>query len=122
MKRKRHDLTNVTCYSCGKKGHLKHKCLDKEDKKDKGKEVEPGPSEANNKNRGQAGTLYTAVSQTTLLANKKTTDYYYINLGASDHLVPLKGKLHTYKEFASPSKLQRLTVARFMPMVLDHCK
>jgi len=25
-KRRERDLTNVTCYGCGKKGHLKRKC------------------------------------------------------------------------------------------------
>ncbi len=122
VKRKRHDLTNVMCYGCGKKGHLKHKCPDKEDKKEKGKEVESRPSEVSNKNRGQAGTLYTAMSPTALLANKKLTDYYYIDSGAPDHLVPSKGKLRAYKEFASPIEIAAANRARFMPMVPDHCK
>jgi hypothetical protein len=53
-KRKTRDLTNVTCYSCGKKGHLKHKCPDKEDEKEKGKGKETGQCEASDENRVQA--------------------------------------------------------------------
>ena len=101
--RRKHDLTNVTCYGCRKKGHLKHKCLDKKDKKGKGKET--GKGKMSSKNSGPLGTLYTAMSKTALLANMKLTDLYYIDLGASDHLIPLKDKLHTYKEFASPIEI-----------------
>ena len=34
---KKGDLSNVTCYGCGKKGHLKHKCPDKKAEKGEGK-------------------------------------------------------------------------------------
>jgi hypothetical protein len=83
-KRKRRGLTNVTCYGCGKKGHLKHE-------KEKGKGKGTGQSEASDKNTGQAGALKT--SKTALLANKKLTNYYHFDWGASDHLVPSTGEL-----------------------------
>ena len=42
------------------------------------------------------------MSKTAPLANTKLTNFYYIDSGASNHLVPSKGVLHTYKEFADP--------------------
>ena len=86
--RRKHDLANVTCYGCRKKGHLKHKCLDNKDKKGKGKAKETGKGKTSSKNSGSSGTLYTAVSKTALLANTKLTNLYYIDSGASNHLLP----------------------------------
>ena len=84
------------------KGHLKYTCLDKKDKKGKGKEKEAKQVEGSSGEKAQAGTLYPTVSKTTLLANTKLTNFYYIDSGASDHLIPSKGELRTYKEFAHP--------------------
>ena len=103
-KKKKHDLSNVTCYGCGKKGHMKARCQEKKDEKGKGKEVDRA-GEGSGESKGQAGTLYSAVAKTALIANTNTTNTYYIDSGASDHLVPSKGELHAYKEFASPVKI-----------------
>ena len=45
------------------------------------------------------------MSKTTLLANEKLTNFYYIDPGTSDHLVPSKGELQTYKGLASPVRI-----------------
>ena len=103
--RRKHDLSSVTCYGCRKKGHLKHKCPDNKDEKGKGKAKETGKGKTSSKNSGSSGTLYTAVSKTALLANMKLTNLYYIDLGASDHLIPLKDELRAYREFASPVEI-----------------
>ena len=104
-KRRERDLTNVTCHTCGKKGHLKYMCPDKKDEKGKGKEKEAKQGEGSSGEKAQAGTLYPTVSKTALLANTKLTSFYYIDSGASDHLVPSKGELRAYKEFARPVEI-----------------
>ena len=103
--RRKHDLSNMTCYGCRKKGHLKHKCPDNKDEKGKGKPKETGKGKTSGENSGSSGTLYTAVSKTALLANTKLTNLYYIDSGASDHLIPSKDKLCAYMEFASPIEI-----------------
>lgn len=39
--KKKCDLSNVTCYSCGKKGPLKHMCLDKKTIRGRGRKRRP---------------------------------------------------------------------------------
>src|SRR5258706_16435579 len=46
-----------------------------------------------------SGTLYTAVAHTTVPAKEGLTDCFYIDLGASDHLVPSKGDLRADRVF-----------------------
>ena len=103
-KKKKCDLLNVTCYRCGKNSHLKARCQEKKDKKVKAKEVDR-MGEGSGESKGQAGTLYTAVAKMALIANTNLTNTHYIDLGVSDHLIPLKGELCTYQEFASPVEI-----------------
>lgn len=45
------------------------------------------------------------MSKTALLPNKKLTNLFYIDSSASSHLVPSKGDLRAYKDFASPNEI-----------------
>ena len=55
--------------------------------------------EAEERETGDAeqGTLYTATAHTTTLSAKEgKTDYFHLDSGASDHLVPSKGDLRLH--------------------------
>jgi len=100
--KKKRDLTNVTCYGCGKKGHLRPTCPEKKEETREGstkggKDAEgsrTGPSKA-----APSGTLYTAMSHTGLSANRSTTG-------------PLGNSRHR-------SRFQQQRKGQFMPMAPD---
>ena len=77
-KAKKRDLTDVTCYRCGKKGHLKRKCPDKlkgDDAKDEKKDDKPKSDkgkEAAEKLKVSSSMLYTTVS---ILETESTNTY-----------------------------------------------
>jgi len=107
-KKGKKDLSNTTCYGCGKKGHISANCSDKqEEKRDEkskaGKEGEK--SELSASKKPPTGILYTAMSHAGLVANRDLTETFYVYSGASDHLIPSRGELRAYKEFASPVDL-----------------
>jgi hypothetical protein len=103
-KKGKRDLSNVTCFSCGKKGHIILHCPEKakgdkpeekqEEKPKLGKE--PEKSEKSTSKKPPSGTLYTAMSYSAILTNEELTDTFYITSGASDHLIPSKNDLHAY--------------------------
>ena len=100
-KARQRDLTNVTCYGCGKKGHLRCKCPDKlkggeskEEKKDNKPKTKKG-KEVADKPKASSGSMYMAVST----PNDKSANIYYVNSGASQHLIPTRADLQTYQEF-----------------------
>ena len=106
-KAKKRDLTNVTCYRCGKKGHLKWNCPDKSkggDAKDEKKDNKPKTDkgkEATEKPKVSSGTLYTAVGT----SETESMNTYYIDSGASQHLIPTRTDLHAYQEFSKPVEI-----------------
>jgi len=102
------DLSNTTCYGCGKKGHISANCPDKQDKKqdEKSKAGKEGEkSEPSASKKSPTGTLYTAMSHAGLVANRDLMETFYVDSGAADHLVPSRGVLRAYKEFASPLEI-----------------
>jgi transposase InsO family protein len=112
-KKGKRDLSNVTCFGCGKKGHVISHCPEKakgdkpeekrEEKPKSGKE--PEKSEKSTSKKPPSGTLYTAMSYGALLADEELTDTFYIDSGASDHLIPSKNDLHAYREFERPVEI-----------------
>ena len=56
-------------------------------------------AEATTAKKHPSGTRYTAVAHTTVPAKEGLTDSFYIDLGASDHLVPSKGDLRADRVF-----------------------
>jgi transposase InsO family protein len=107
--KKKRDMSKVTCYGCDKKGHVISRCPDKKKEKKEDKPEEKGKgketSEASTSAKAPSGTLYTAMSGDALLANGELTDRFYVDSGASDHLIPSKGDLRAYKEFAKPVEI-----------------
>ena len=106
-KARQRDLTDVMCYGCGKKGHLRHKCPDKpkggeskEEKKDDKPKTEKG-KEVADKPKASSGSMYTAVNT----PNDESANMYYIDSGASQHLVPTRSDLQTYQEFSTPVEI-----------------
>ena len=59
----------------------------------------PSSSEATTAKKRPSGTLHTAVALTKVPAKEGPTGCFYIDSGASYHLVPSKGDLHAYEEF-----------------------
>ena len=113
--KKKQDLTNITCFGCGKKGHLWSTCKEK-------KEMDKGGKDAvKNEVKGEAGTgktpllgtLYTAMSHTGLSANRSLTSLFNIDSGASDHLVPSRSELCAYQEFATPIEIAAADSRKF---------
>ena len=97
----------MTCYGCGKKGHLKRRCSDNSkgyDTKDEKKADKPKSNkgkEAAEKLKASSGTLYTTVST----SETELTNTYYVYLGASQHLIPTQADLHAYWEFSKPVEI-----------------
>jgi len=90
--RKKRDLRNITCYGCGKKGHVKAKCPDgeKEEKTEK-KDDKSKPAKEKEEvstSKTLSGTLYTAVSHSSLASTGDSTNMFYVDSGASYHLIP----------------------------------
>ena len=55
-------------------------------------------AEATTAEKRPSGTLYTATSHTTTLSGEEgKTDYFHLNSGASDHLVPSKADLRLHR-------------------------
>ena len=53
-----------------------------------------------------SGTLYTAVAHAARVTAKEgLTDCFYVDSGASDHLIPSKGDLRAYIEFEQPAEI-----------------
>jgi transposase InsO family protein len=104
------DLSKVTCYGRDKKGHVISRCPNRKEKKKDDNPEEKGKgkatmSEASTSAKAPSGTLYTAMSGDALLANGGPTDKFYVDSGASDHLIPSRGDLRAYKEFAMPVEI-----------------
>jgi transposase InsO family protein len=66
-----------------------------------GKESE----KAADKMKSASGTLYTAISHSALLTTGDSTKTFYVDSGASDHLIPSRGELRAYQEFAKPVEI-----------------
>ena len=123
--RKGKDHNNVTCYGCGKKGHIQRKYPDgekkdekhdeKEDKRDDKSKPAKGNEEASS-SKAPSGAVYTAVSRNAL---SSTGGLLNIDSGASDHFIPSRGDLGACKKFA---KYQQLAVERSTLMVLGPCE
>ena len=92
-KKEKRDLTGVTGDGCGKHGHLRRSCPTKWDEKS------TTQGKASSAKKPPSGTLYTAVAHTTVPAKEGLTNCFYIDLGASDHLVPSKGDLRADRVF-----------------------
>jgi hypothetical protein len=83
----------------------------KEDKPEEKRDEKPKPrkelekSEKSTSKLPPSGTLYTAMSHGALLANRKLINTFYIDSGASDHLIPSKTEHHAYQEFERPVEI-----------------
>ena len=99
----RKDISNTACYGRGKTGYFSANCPDKQEKRDEksksGKEGEK--SELSASKKSPIGVLYTAMPHAGLVANRDLTKTFYVGSGASYHLVPSRGELRAYKEFAA---------------------
>ena len=112
-KGKGRDFKNVTCYGCGKKGHIKAKCQDKpkeakETKAGEKKDDKSKPAKAvddAHKVKPTTGTLYMALTLGAQAGSGDSDGHFYIDSGASDHLFPTKGDLHAYRKFIKPVEI-----------------
>jgi Zinc knuckle len=112
--KKERDQKHITCFNCGKKGHIQARCTDgkkKDEKKvdksgetrdEKSKSEQLGERESGRGTKPASGTSYNAISQSVLLATGDSTETFYVDSGASDHLTPSRGELCAYREFAKP--------------------
>ena len=117
-KRRERDLTNVTCYGCRKKGHLKCKCPEPSEQEPQGGKPVQDTSSTSKANASQSegastkkppsGTLYTVMAHTGLRADNGLTARYYVNSVASKHITPTRVYLRSYREF---KKLVEILVA-----------
>jgi len=114
-KRRERDLSNVTCYGCGKKGHLKHNCPEPSKQELQGgkpvqdtssnSKADASQSKGVSMKKPPSGTLYTAMAYTGMCADDGPTAKYYVDLGASKHLIPSKVYLQSYREFSKPVEI-----------------
>ena len=128
-KGKRQDLSDVTCYTCSKKGHLCRNCPDKpksrQNNSTKASAADSSKGNTSNTNdaKGKAatsntnvkkpsGTMYTAMAT---VAND-SADTYYVDSGASHHLVPLLAGLCAYQEFTQPIKISAADSGRILTL------
>ena len=112
-KGRKRDLSDPTCYGCGKKGHLRRNCPDgtkgdgkPDDNEGRDKTEKPKddkPKADTDESKAPAGTLYTAVGLSATATD--STDTFYIDSGASDHLVPTRSDMLTYQEFTKPKEI-----------------
>ena len=110
--KEKRDLSDVMCYGCGKKGHLRRNCAERRDERSKDEEpTAQGEASGSKTDRAGAdkklssGTLYTAFSHASLSATKGLTDRFYVDSGASDHIVPSRSDLCSYREFEQPLEI-----------------
>ena len=112
-KGKGRDFKNVTCYGCGKKGHIKAKCQDKpkeakETKAGEKKDDKSKPAKAADnahKAKPATGMLYMALTLGAQASSGDSDGHFYIDSGASNHLFPTKGDLHAYRKFIKPVEI-----------------
>jgi len=109
-KGRKRDLSDVTCYGCGKKGHLRRNCPDgakggkkPDDNKGTEKPKDDKPKADADKSKAPTGTLFTAMGLS--LVATDSTDTFYIDSGASDHLIPTRSDMLTYQEFSKPKEI-----------------
>ena len=110
----RRDYSDHTCFRCGKKGHIRCHCPDipKARGSNSSKpEVKPdmnvskadlSVSEADAGTAKKSGSLYTAMAHAAMAKHSTT---YYIDSGASDHLILMKDRLCGYRNFIEPIEI-----------------
>ena len=65
----------------------------------------PERSEKSTSKNPPSGSLYTEMSYGALLPDGGPVDTFYIDLGASDHLISSQGELPAHGKFASPVEI-----------------
>ena len=119
-KHKKRDMSDVTCFECSNKGHIRRWCLNrsKSGQTDVSKsnttattsskpDANAGKADTNSgkADAGSAkksGSLFTAMAQA---ATTKRPTTYYVDSGASDHLIPTKDGLRAYRDFDEPVEI-----------------
>jgi Zinc knuckle len=119
-RRRRRDYRHVTCFKCGKKGHIQAKCPDGE-KRMRRKTINPERSwlisprrqrEAKNRTKSSSEVLYTVVFHNALASTGNSSENFDVDSGASDHLIPSRGDLHAYRNSRNLQRSQQLMVER----------
>ncbi len=104
--RKKQDYSKITCFGCGKKGHIRRHCPTRKDKvKDDKPKAEPAKQIAAAASTSSSDMMFTAIINSSVLTTDTLTDTFYIDSGASAHLVPTKCGLCNYVEFDSPVEI-----------------
>src|SRR5258706_6117962 len=103
---KKRDYSEITCFGCGKKGHIRRHCPTRKDKaKDDKPKAEPVKQIAAAASTSSSDVMFTAIVNSSVLTTDTLTDTFYIDSGASAHLVPTKCGLRNYVEFDSPVEI-----------------
>src|SRR5258706_14012830 len=104
--RKKRDYSEITCFGCGKKGHIRRHCPTRKDKaKDDKPKAEPAKHITATASMSSSDVMFTAIVNLSILTTDTLTNTFYIDSGASAHLVPTKCRLRNYVKFHSPVEI-----------------
>src|SRR5258706_11347605 len=103
---KKWDYSKITCFGCGKKGHIHRHCPTRKDKvKDDKPKAEPAKQITAAASMSSSDVMFTAIVNLSILTTDTLTNTFYIDSGASAHLVPTKCGLRNYVKFDSPVEI-----------------
>jgi len=87
---------------------VNEKCEEKHNEKCEEKQVEKSNAAKGteaNKQKPPSGSLYTAISHNALADTGSSAELFYLDSGASDHIIPSRDSLRAYQKFAKPVEI-----------------
>jgi transposase InsO family protein len=99
------NTSKITCYNCGKKGHIARKCRKPKKNKNKDNDKKDGGNSGGNNGAAKApvGTVFIAMEEKLFVATEEQQSRpYYLDSGASSHYIPERDELINYKPFPMP--------------------
>ena len=111
--RQKRDMSEITCYGCGQKGHISRYCPNRKKGKGKGRggkqtndtaKTDAPKTEAMQPAKQPLNAVFTAVVNSSMGLDA-LTESFYVDSGALAHLVPSKVGLRNYVDFATPLEI-----------------